>query len=359
MIPRKVRKSVVLGAALAVLLMVGTGSASAHTAQILIDSGTLVYEQLPGIDLNYNNRVTIALKADSLGPYYEVDDPGSTGMFFPTQCAPLDSAQDSVRCPAAGVGALYVRTGTGGPELNTTTDSITILAPTPATLSGGTVTNSGGSRTSNITAGPVGGNVLYGNPGSGTLNSDNGFPDTIHSCLGNTVIADPSDTVISDCAPPPDPPAPPPSPPPSTPGAPPPPPSSPGAPPPTQPGPNPTPAITAPSSAIAITYKRRQQVLRQRAVVLSVSVATTMTVRVRATIAVRGVGVVRLVRARVRVRPVARALTLRLRVTRGQIRALRPALAKHRRIYANVQVDASDPASGSSYALARRIALVR
>ena len=182
MIPRKVRKSVVLGAALAVLLTVGTGSASAHTAQILIDSGTLIYEQLPGIDLNYNNRVTIALKADSLGPLLRGRRSGQHRHVLPRAmhaAGPRPGQRSLSGRP--GIGALYVRTGTGDPELNTTTDSITILAPTPATLSGGSVTNSGGPRTSNITAGPVGGNVLYGNPGSGTLNSDNGFPDTIHS----------------------------------------------------------------------------------------------------------------------------------------------------------------------------------
>lgn len=356
MIPYKVRKSVVLGAVLAVLLTVGAGSAYAHTAQILIQSGTLIYQQLPGIDVNYDNNVTITLKADSTGSYYEVDDPGSTGMFFPTQCAPLDPTQDKVRCPAAGIGALYVRTGTGGPEINTTTDSITILAPTPATLSGGSVTDGGGTRTSDITAGPVGGNVLYGNPGGGKLNSQNGFPDTIHSCPDNIVIADPSDTVISDCAPPPDPPAPPP--PPSSPS----PSSMPGAPPSPAPGPTlaPTTPATVPSSAIAITYKRRQQVLRRRAVFLSLSVATPLTVRVRGTIALRGAaGVVRLVGARVHIRPIARGVTVRLRVPRHRLKALRRALSKHQRLYANVQVTASDRASGSSYALGRRIALVR
>lgn len=225
MIRHKVRKTVLLGAVLAVLLVLGAGSAYGHTAEIQIYNGTLIYQQLPGIDLNYDNKVTIALKNDSVGSYYEVDDPGSTGMFFPSQCAPLIPSQESVRCPASGVEALYVRTGTGnGAEPNTTTDSITILAPTPATLSGGSVSNSGGTRTSDITAGPVAGNVLYGNPGTGTLNAQNGFPDTIHSCPGNTVNADPSDTVIPDCAPPPDPPEPPPSPapPPPAPGAPPP-----------------------------------------------------------------------------------------------------------------------------------------
>lgn len=357
MISHKVRKSAVLGAVLAMLLTVGAGSAYAHSAQILIQSGTLVYQQIPGIDQNFDNKVTIALKGDSLGSYYQIDDPGSTGMFFPAQCTPLDSVQDSIRCPAAGIGALYVRTGTGYSVTKTTTDSIAILAPTPAVLSGGTVTNLGGPRTSDITAGPVGGNVLYGNPGGGTLDSQNGFPDTIHSCPGNTVIADPSDTVIPDCAAPPDPPAPPAAP--SSPS----PPSMPGAPPSPPPGPTltSTPTPTAPSSEIAITFKRRQQILKRRAVFLSLSVATPLTVKARGTVALRGAaGVVRLDGVRVHIRPIGRGVTVRLRVPRHRLGALRRALAKqHRRLYANVQVTASDPASGSSYALARRILLVR
>jgi hypothetical protein len=356
MIRHKARRSVLLGAVLAALLAFGAAAAYAHTAQITIYDGTLVYQQLPGIDVNYNNDVTIALKTDSLGSYYEVDDPGSTGMFFPAQCTPLDPAQEDVRCPATGIDELYVRTGTGEPELKTTTDSITILAPTPAILSSGSVTNAGGPRTSDITAGPVGGDVLYSNPGSGTLNAKNGSPDTIHSCPGNTVIADPSDTVIPDCASAPNPPAPPaPSP-----LAPPP---SPGSSPTPSPGTGLTPSPTAtatPSTAIAITYKQRQRILKRRALILSLSIAMPMTVKVRGTIALHvHRAVLRLADARVRVRAVTPAITLRLRVPRRKLKALRRAFAKHRRLYANVQVNASDPASATSFALARRVALVR
>ncbi len=213
MIRHKARKSALVGVVLVMLLTFGVSLADAHTAEITIYDGTLVYQQIPGIDVNYPNNVTISLKTDSTGTYYEVDDPGSTGMFFPAECTPLDDAQDDVRCPATGIDQLYVRVGTGysPTAAHPSTDSIKILAPTPAILSGGSVTNTGGPRTSDITAGPVGGNVIYGNPGSGTLDAQNGFPDTIHSCPGNTVTADPSDTVIPDCAPPPDPPAPPPA----------------------------------------------------------------------------------------------------------------------------------------------------
>ncbi len=344
MIRHKVRRSVVLGAVLALLLTVGAGTAYAHTAQILIQSGTLIYQQIPGIDVNYDNDVTIVLNAP--GAYYEVDDPGSTGMFFPAQCTPLNSTQDKIRCPATGIKALYVRTGTGTVNEGATSDSITILAPTPATLTGGSVTNIGGPRTTDITAGPAGGDVIYGNPGSGTLDSKNGFPDTVHSCPGNTVSADSSDTVIPDCATPPGPPTPPPAPPPP-----------PGAP---TPPPTVIPPPTAPSSAISLAFKRLQHIVKDRAVVLSISVATPLTVTARGTIALPGgAGIVRLVAARHRIRAAAQAVTIRLRVPRRKVKALRHAFAKHRRLYANVQVNANDPASGSSFALARRIPLAR
>jgi hypothetical protein len=50
---------------------------------------------------------------------------------------------------------------------------------------------------------------------------------------------------------------------------------------------------------------------------------------------------------------------LRLRIPRKLIPSLRRAFATHRRLYAKVQVDARDPITGSSYAIARRITLVR
>jgi hypothetical protein len=69
--------------------------------------------------------------------------------------------------------------------------------------------------------------------------------------------------------------------------------------------------------------------------------------------------VLRLEDARVHVAAATPAISVRLRVPRRKLKALRRAFRKHRRLYANVQVSASDPASGSSYALARRIALAR
>ena len=65
MIRHKARRSVLLATVLAALLVVGASSADAHTAQITIYDGTLVYQQIPGIDVNYDNDVTIALKTDS------------------------------------------------------------------------------------------------------------------------------------------------------------------------------------------------------------------------------------------------------------------------------------------------------
>ncbi|HEY2260422.1 MAG TPA: hypothetical protein VGH45_11945 [Solirubrobacteraceae bacterium] len=114
------------------------------------------------------------------------------------------------------------------------------------------------------------------------------------------------------------------------------------------------------SSAIAISYRQPERIRKLGAVILSVSVAKPLTLRVRGTISLRGsAGLVRLVGVRVHVRPVARAVTVRLRVPHRRLKALRRALAKHRRLYASVQVNASDPASGSSYVLARRVALSR
>ena len=111
---------------------------------------------------------------------------------------------------------------------------------------------------------------------------------------------------------------------------------------------------------IAITYKQRQRILKRRALILSLSIAMPMTVKVRGTIALHvHRAVLRLTGARVHVRAVTPTITVRLRVPRRKLKALRRAFAKHRRLYANVQVSASDPASGSSFALARRLALAR
>jgi hypothetical protein len=245
-------------------------------------------------------------------------------MFFPAQCVPLDPAQDDVRCPSAGISALYVRLGTGTVP-KTTSDSINISAPTPATLSGGSVTNAGGPRTSNITAGPVGGNVLYGNPGSGALNSLNGFADTIHACPGNIVHADSVDTVIWDCAPPP-----------------------------------PPPGTTTTAKVITLRYKKRQAILPRRFVQLEVTATMPLTVRAHGTVKLPGRGGRRaLVAATVQISSVGLSVPLRLRIPHKLIPLLRRAFATHRRIYAKVEVDARDPITGRSYSIARRIGLVR
>lgn len=312
-------------------------SAQAHSSQILIQSSTLIYEEIPGIAFNPNNNATIALKSDSTGSYYEIRDLGSTGMFFPSQCTPLDPSQEDIRCPAAGIRALYVRLGTGYYS-DTSTDTITITAPTPATVSGGSVTNAGGPRTSNITVGPVGGNVIYGNPGSGTVNSLNGFADTIHACPGNVVKADPTDTVIWDCAPPPDPPGtlpkPPPSPPPSS----------------------QSPAL---SPTIKLTYKQPQAIMRRRLIELHVSASTPVTLHARGAILLPGRGRRALLGKSVSIQAVGVSVRVRLRVPRRLLEPLLRAFARHRRLYAEVHIDASDPANGASYTLVRRIALVR
>jgi hypothetical protein len=354
-----------ISSVIGVALIIGgqAAAAQAHSAQILIGSSTLIYEQKPTYHANLNNNAAISLKSDSFGGYFEIYDPASTGIAFPSQCIPLDTAQEDIRCPASGIAALYVRLGTGAGTISrTTTDNITITAPIPATVSGGSVTNAGGPRTSNITVGPAGGNVIYGNPGAGTLNALNGFPDTIHSCPGNAVEADLADTVIADCAPPPEPPYVPPEPAPTptptpipghttTPGSP----SAPGT---KQPASSPT--THSQSTAIVLQYTHPQKILRQRLVRFGVSVATPMRVRAHATIALPGrSGRVRLTSARVRIATVGVSVAVRLYVPRRALSALRRAFSHRRRLYATVQVDATDPSSGIEYSISRLIALIR
>jgi hypothetical protein len=347
----------------ALILGACAAGAEAHSALILIGDSTLVYEQKPTYPNNVDNKLTIALKEDASGAYYLITDPASTGIAFPSQCIPLDLAQEEIRCAAAGIAAIYVRLGTATSE-RTTTDSVTIAAPTPATVSGGTVNNAGGPRTSDITVGPVGGNVIYGNPGPGTLNSLNGFPDTIHSCAGNVVQADPLiDKVIEDCAPPPEPPvSPEPEPIPHTPLPGPAPGSPPSGP---QSGPGSSSATTSTgghtqTEAIVLSYKHPQSILRQRLVQFGVSVAMPLAVHAHGSITLPGrAGTVYLNAAHVHVATADVLVTMRLHVSSRGLARLRRAFAHHRRLYASIQVDATDPASGIEYLVSRRIALTR
>lgn len=344
-----------LGLALGFVLVVVAHAAiaEAHTSRILIGASTLVYEQLSPLGYNPDNNVTISLKSDSLGAYYEVYDPGSFGIFFPSQCVPLDVLQEDIRCPASGIDALYVALGIGT-KTKATTDSVTIDAPTPAIVSGGSVTNAGGPRTSNITVGPVGGNVIYGNPGTGTLNALNGFPDTIHSCPGNIVEADLTDTVIEDCAPPPE-----------SPVAAPPMPTSEAPPRATTPAPSSTSPSTQPATrtqgaAIVLKFKQPQALLRRRLVRFGVSVATPLMVHAHGTIALAGGGgTIKLSTARVRIAKIGVIVAMQIHVPSRTLSKLRAAFRHHRRLYASVQVDATDPVSGIEYSVSRLIALVR
>lgn len=352
---------------LAAALLAGAhaAAAGAHASIILIGDSTLVYEQRPTYDVNLENRLTISLKEGAIhGSYYEIADPGSTGIFFPPQCWPLDEAQEDVGCPATGIARIYVRLGTGTAYPSPTKDTVNIEAPTPATVSGGSVTNAGGPRTSEIKVGPVGGNVIYGNPGPSVLNALNGFADTIHSCAGNTVEADPFplDTVTEDCAAPPESPVPAPE----TPGPPPKgkPPAGPGAGTPTSTSPSTSPqgqtAAPTQSEALVLSYSQPQSILRSRLLKLRVSVGMPLLVEVHGKIVLPGhEGTIRLAGARVRVARVAVAEPMQLRVPGRAIARLRAALARHRRVYATVQAEAADPASGIEYSLSRRIALVR
>ncbi len=344
------------GIAVVVLALCGAGSAGAHTAQILIQDSTLVYQQFPGISIDYNNDVTISEKTDETGTYYVIEDPESTGMFFPGQCTPLVETDLSVRCPAAGISGLYVRTGNAAIADPTRHSSVTITAPTPATLSGGSATVDAG--TSNVTAGPVGGNVLYGSLGGGALDSKNGFIDMVHTCPANTVEPDFNDILIPDCAVIPEPPG---TPPPASPGSP----SSPSSPSQSKPGSQGTapPVQLSPpgeqSATVQVVFNHPQAVLGRRYIVLTVSVATALTVRVRATIALPGSHrSVTLVGRTVRLGTVGATATLRLLVPRAALRALHHAFARHRHLYANVQVEATDAASLTSFALDRLIQIV-
>lgn len=333
------------------LALCGASTAGAHTAQILIQSSTLVYQQIPGISVDRNNQVTISEASDESGSYYVVEDPQSTGAFFPAQCAPLNTEDTSVRCPATGIAAIYVRTGNAAKAEHARTSSIVIAAPTPTTLSGGSATVDAG--TSNVTAGPVAGNVIYGSLGGGTLAAKNGFVDFIHTCPpANAVEADLEDILIPDCAVIPEPPGtPPPKP---KPGAP--------APTPSEPGPTGKPPVEAPaasSSVVAITFKQPQPVLRRRYLQLTISVAMALTIRIHASIAVPGIHRPLALAGRVvRLGGAGATATLRLRLPRREVAALRRALSGHRRLYASVQVEAASSATASSFSLARSIRLI-
>jgi len=342
-------------------LCVGATPAHAHTDQILIRGSTLIYQQVTGITEDFNNRVTISEHADSSGPYYVVEDPESNGIFAPRQCTPLLIEQTSWRCPATGISALYVRVGSGSTADPTRTSSITITAPTPATLSGGSATVNAG--TSNVTAGPVGGNVIYGGLGGGILNSKNGFIDTVHTCPpANTLEADLNDILIADCAaipePPPPPPAPPgtPSPSPGAPslGAP-----SVGAPSPGAPSPGAPSLVAEPSAVVAVIFHQPQPVLGRRYLLLTVSVATALTVRAHGSIALpRPARSLPLIGTTARLGAPGTTATLRLRLSRKTLATLRREFARHRRLYAYVQIEAANAATLSSFSLARRIRIV-
>ena len=70
-------------------------------------------------------------------------------------------------------------------------------------------------------------------------------------------------------------------------------------------------------------------------------------------------GTVKLTRTRVRISKAGAAAAIRLYVSSGSLAKLRHALLRRRRLYASVQVEATDPVTGIEYILARRIALTR
>lgn len=345
----------------AIALAAGPPPAHAHKDQIVFDGGTLTYEQIPGLCCNPNNLVTITLKTDATGTYYEIDDPNSTGIVHPKQCTPLDSFDFSIRCPSNGVARLLVRTGTGD-------DSITVNAPTPATLYGGTGSNTmhggagptafhGEEGNNAMTAGAGGGNVLYGGLGSNTLNSDNGFADTDYYCPGHdTVMADSLDSVIARCPPPPPPPSPPPSPPPPVTA-----PAPSGAGTPTGPAAK-APTTTAPlivhvalGPGVTLSYRRIQRILLHRGISVMVHASRSVTLRAQAVISRTGAArVLHLRTATARARAPHAIRRLVMRAPRSLVAPLRRLLAGRRPVFAVITISAS-AADGSSFALAREI----
>ena len=278
-------------------------------------------------------------------------------MFFPEQCTPLVETDLSVRCPAAGITGLYIRTGNAAHEDPTRHSSITITAPTPAMLSGGSASVNAGA--SDVTAGPIAGNVLYGGLGGGTLNSSNGFIDIVHTCPADVVEADFNDILIPDCAVIPEPPG---TPPPSSPSA-----GSSSSSPvlskskPGSSGATPTAGVSSPgeqSETIRVTYHHTQAVLGRRYVLLTVSVARALTVHVHATIALPGSRSVTLVGRTVKLAEVGATATLRLLLPKAALPALQRAFARHRHLYVNVQADANEPASLTSFAVGELIRIV-
>lgn len=227
-------------------------------------------------------------------------------------------------------------------------------------LSGGSASVDAG--TSNVTAGPVGGNVLYGSLGGGTLNAKNGFMDFLHTCPpANALEADLNDITIPDCAVIPEPPGTPPpaSSPTATSSTPSPSPSSSGSGAPGVGSPSTSLASAVPSAVVAVTFRQPQAVLSRRFILLTVSVAKALTVDVHGSIAVPGAAhPFPLAGAAARLRALGATATLRLRLPRRTLAALRRAFARHARLYASVQIDATNASDGSSFLLARRVRIV-
>jgi plastocyanin len=133
-----------------------------------------------------------------------------------------------------------------------------------------------------------------------------------------------------------------------------------GAPPPGPGGGSPPPPVSADKAApgVKLSGRRRQSAVRQRAVLVRVAVDETSTVSAKGTVSVPGSSkVFRLRNASRKLAAGARA-TLKLKLPKQGVRALRRALARGARLNARLTVTARD-AAGNSRAAKRTVRLKR
>src|ERR1019366_709443 len=116
-------------------------------------------------------------------------------------------------------------------------------------------------------------------------------------------------------------------------------------------------AVVAPTAVVAVTFKQPQAVLGRRFVLLNVSVAMALTVRVHGSVALPGAARSVPLLGKVARLGAGATATLRLGLSKATLAALRRAFARHKRLYATVQIDAANPSNLSSFSLARRIGI--
>jgi hypothetical protein len=190
-------------AALAVCaLAVDADVAAAHFDYVSVERSTLLFQRFP--DAKAADQLTITYRSDGSGTYFVISDPTSTGITNFPPCSSLSKGDLDVRCPANGITQLLVNTRSGD-------NSITINAPTPAKLYGGSGNDTmrGGSGTTQffgqagndtLIARSGANNVLIGGTGRNVLNAKNGIFDTVYVCPGiDSYPADSFDRPIPYC----------------------------------------------------------------------------------------------------------------------------------------------------------------